>query len=98
MSFGVADLALQAIIQDGLANLREHPHHLEFVLGSYSEIPYVAKRVGKDFVKNAMEMLQKNALVVRPYFTLDQDQYPCVVISTSYTEDQQYLGDLGDFV
>lgn len=98
MSFGIAELALQAVIQDGLANLRAHPHHLAFILGSYSEIPYVQKRVGPQFVKNAMDMILKNTLTVQPNYTMNIDTYPCVVIAAAYTEDQEFLGDFGQFM
>lgn len=95
MTFGVTELAVQAVVQEGLDNLRKNPHHLEFILCSYMEIPYVAKRVGPNFVRNAMEMIQKQELTVRPYFTPDVDLYPSLVVVASYAENQRFVGDYG---
>lgn len=97
MSFGIAELAVQAVIQEGLTNLRRNPHHLEYILGKYCSIPYVAKRVGPEFIKNAMIMILKSELTTRPYYTENIDQYPILILASSYTEDQKFLGDFGGY-
>ncbi len=93
MSFGITELVVQSIVQDGLANLRARPHHLQYILDGYTSVPYVAKRIGKDFVPNAIKRVLNEELTTRPYYTEDIDVYPCLVFSSSRTEDQEYLGD-----
>ena len=95
MSFGVAELVVQAVVQDGLTNLRQNPHHLEYILNAYSDIEYIRRRVGANFIRNAMDMLIGSELAIRPYYVENIDTYPCLIISASYNEDQKYIGDYG---
>lgn len=95
MSMGVADLIVQIAIEDGLKNLRDNPHHLEFILSRYEQIHQLYYKVGSKYLKNAMELINNQKLIVRPYYIGDQDQYPNVVIAGSYTENQNFLGDFG---
>jgi hypothetical protein len=95
MSFGVAELVVQAVVQDGLTNLRQNPHHLEYILSAYSEIDYIRTRVGSNFIRNAMDMLLNSQLSIRPYYVESIDVYPCLIISASYSEDERYFSDYG---
>lgn len=95
MSYGLADLITQIVIEDGLKNLRDNPHHLEYILSRHCQIPALHKKVGQDYIRNAMELISNQKLTIRPYYVLNQDLYPNIVIAASYTEGQTYLGDYG---
>lgn len=95
MSFGVADLIAQVVIEDGLKSLREHPHRLEYILNRHCQIQKLSEKVGDKYIKNAMDLIMTAKLIVRPYFVPDQDQYPNVMIAASYTEDQTFFNDYG---
>ena len=97
MAFGITELVVQGIIQEGLTNFRNNPHHLEYVLGRYSDNPFIAKKVGPNFIKNAMQMILKSDLTTRPYYTENMDSYPIMIFASSYSEDQQFLGDFGAY-
>jgi hypothetical protein len=92
--FGLADLIVIEGINRGLANLRANPSHFEFIL-SYLESVDGLKNFGKDYVKNCVDFINNNKLLVKPYLSPDLNQVPSFVVGATYNEVAQYLGQYG---
>jgi len=93
--FSVADLIVMNAIEAGLENLRNNPHHLEFILGKYDDTPYMRKLHGSAYIRQCKELILKNKIFVKPYYVLDLAKLPSVAVIAQYTEDVLVLGDYG---
>jgi hypothetical protein len=78
-----------------LANLRNNPHHLEFILGGYHKSDFLKKLHGSNYIRQCTDLILENRLHVAPYYVLDTNRLPNVVVTAIYNEDQQFLGDYG---
>ena len=92
--FGMADLIILEGVNRGLANFRANPSHLEFIL-SYLQTADEVKNFGKDYVKNCIDYINNNKLIVKPYLSGDLNQIPNFVAGATYNETAQYLGQYG---
>lgn len=95
--FGIADLIAVAVINDGLKNLAANPRHLEFVLGAFS-FKLLQDQVGPEHVKQCVEFVTQNAITVAPYYQLDIKRRPSVAVVSSGAENQQFIGDFGNYI
>lgn len=93
--FAVADLIVLDAIESGLENLRNNPHHLEFILGKYEDTEYMRKLHGSAYVRQCKDFVLKNKITVKPYYVLDAAKLPSVAVVAQYQEEIQVLGDYG---
>lgn len=93
--FAIADLIVLDAIEDGLRNLRENPAHLEFILGKYTDTPYMRKLHGSAFVRQCVDFVTKNKITIKPYYVFDLAKLPSISVIAQYQEDMQVLGDYG---
>jgi hypothetical protein len=93
--FALADLIVLNAIEAGLENLRQNPHHLDFILGKYEDTPYMRQRHGQSYVRQCREFITKNKITVKPYYVLDSAKLPSISVVAQYQEEIQVLGDYG---
>jgi hypothetical protein len=93
--FAVADLIVLEAIEKGLENLRNNPHHLEFILGRYEETCYMRKLHGTQYIRQCKELILQNKISVRPFYVLDLAKLPSISVLAQYQEDTQVFGDYG---
>ena len=93
--FAVADLIVLNAIESGLENLRNNPHHLEFILGKYEDTEYMRKLHGSSYVRQCKDFVLHNKIFVKPYYVLDAAKLPSVSVVAQYQEETQVLGDFG---
>lgn len=91
--FALTDMIVIQGIEKALENLRENPHHLEFILGAYSATPFLKNLHGKDYIRNCMELISHNKIQIRPYYVLDSMQLPSISVVATYSESELMLGD-----
>lgn len=95
MSLGIVDLATVAIIEDAFEFLSKNPRHLEFILSMYCRYPLLQKLVGTEHIKQCMEYVINNQIHVAPFYEMDLKKRPSIVVISSGTESQQFIGDYG---
>lgn len=95
MGIGACEIFMEEVIREELELLRAKPWRLEYLFNIYREVPSVTKRLGKDFIGHAMDLVTNTELTIQPYYTPNVDNYPCLIITASYDEGEQYLGDYG---
>lgn len=94
--FGIVDMIVVAGIQDALKHLSVNPTHIEFILGQFCQGP-IKNLVGEKYIKDCIDLIQKNRIEVGPYYQMDHKMRPGVSVVASYAESQQYIGDEGSF-
>lgn len=93
--FGLADMIVIEVIEKALLNLRNNPHHLEFILGGYHKSDFLKKLHGSNYIRQCVGLILENRLHVSPYYVLDTNRLPNVVVTAIYNEEQQFMGDFG---
>lgn len=91
--FGLADMIVIEVIERGLENLRQNPHHLEFILGGYHQSKFLKKLHGERYVQQCIDYITQNKIHVEPYYVLDTNRIPNIAVLATYHEDTQFLGD-----
>lgn len=90
----VPELITTAVLQQQLKYLAQHPTHLQFMLGMFNK-NVLGKLVGPHYVKQAIDMISNNRIMVAPYYDLDMKHVPRISLVSSHSESQMYLGDIG---
>jgi hypothetical protein len=93
--FGLADLVTCAVLKDGLQFLADHPAHLEFILGSFVNIPELKSLVGAEHIKECIEFITTNRMHVAPFYQIDIKKRPALSVVSSGSENVQFIGDYG---
>ena len=91
--FALSDMIIIEIIEKGLENLRLNPHHLDYILGTYSSTPFLRNIHGKDYTKHCMDLVLNNKIQVSPYYVLNNMQLPHIAVVATYSEAEMMLGD-----
>jgi hypothetical protein len=95
--FAISDLTTVVVIKDALVHLSQNPEHLEFVLGVYRRCPALADLVGPEHLKQCIDYVTGNRIVVAPYYELDQKMRPSISVVAGGNEEQQFIGEHGSF-
>ena len=93
--FGLSDLIVINAIEDGLANLRANPMHLDFILGMYEHTPFMRALHGSAYIRQCKEFVLNNKIFVKPYYVYDLAKMPSIAVIAQYAEDLQFIGDTG---
>ena len=93
--FGQSDLIVIAAVERAFEHLRNNPSHLEFIL-NFFDIPEIRKSFGRDYIKNCIDYINNNRVLIKPYLFPDLSQIPSFVVGATSSEVQQYMGSYGE--
>jgi len=85
------------VIEDGLAHLAAHPDHLNFILSPFFKHRAIREYVGAKHISDCVSYVVNNRIYVAPYYQADLGKVPSIVTVARQGEEQQFLGDLGDY-
>jgi len=93
--FGIADLVTVCIIEERFKFLKNNPRHLEFILGGLTHWNVLREKIGADHIDKAIEYITENKIHIAPFYEIDVDRTPAILVVTSGNEEQQFIGDDG---
>jgi hypothetical protein len=93
--FNVVDMAVIEVIEQGLENLRQNPHHLRFILGAFSRNQKMIGWHGANYINQCVTLILNQKIHITPGYVNNNAQLPHIAVMTTYDESQQFLGDYG---
>jgi hypothetical protein len=94
--FALADLITIEVLNAGIENLRNNPHHLEYILRGYHQSPFLKKIHGSQYIRQFKEWLKNNSIKIQPYYALDTNILPNITVTATYDESTTFFGDYGN--
>lgn len=93
--FAISDMITIEVLEAGIENLRNHPEHLEFILGGYHQSKFLRKLHGSNYIRQFRDWINKNEIKIQPYYAPDTNVFPNISVTATYSESEQFLGDYG---
>lgn len=89
------DLLVVSLLQERFEFLSKNPHFVEFMLSPLGHVDVLYKYLGQRYVKEAIDYIVNNKLLIRPYYQADQEKSPSVAVISHGDEMQKFIGDNG---